>query len=58
MGCSRIAEILLFGMKDGSNEGEGDHLDNLQVFSRTVETAVEQEGIGWKPARRGVCETI
>lgn len=24
VGCSIIAETLLFGMKDGSNEGEGD----------------------------------
>lgn len=51
-------EMLLFGMKDGSNEGEGDNPDNLQVFSRTLETAVDAGGDWMKTSKEGFCETI
>lgn len=41
-------------MKDGSNEGEGDNPDNLQVFSRTLETAVDAGGDWMKTSKEGV----
>lgn len=54
VGYSMIGEILLFVMKDGSNEGEGDNSANLQVFSRTVEVAVDAAGDWMKTSKEGV----